>query len=32
MAWAIGAQAVPERYQGPMMDAFRRLDFIKVAK
>ena len=32
MAWAIGTQAVPERYQGPMMDAFQRLDFIKVAK
>jgi antitoxin CptB len=25
-------QDVPERYQGPMMDAFRRLDFIKVNK
>ena len=32
MAWAIGTEAVPERYQGPMMDAFRRLDFIKVSK
>ena len=32
MAWAIGTQPVPERYQGPMMDAFRRLDFIKVSK
>ena len=32
MAWAIGTQDVPERYQGPMMDAFRRLDFIKVNK
>jgi antitoxin CptB len=32
MAWGIGTQAVPERYQGPMMDAFQRLDFIKVAK
>ena len=32
MAWAIGTQEVPERYQGPMMDAFRRLDFIKVNK
>jgi antitoxin CptB len=32
MAWAIGTQPVPERYQGPMMDALQRLDFIKVAK
>ena len=32
MAWAIGTQAPPERYQGPMMDALQRLDFIKVAK
>ena len=32
MAWAIGTQEVPERYQDPMMDAFRKLDFIKVAK
>ena len=32
MAWAIGTQEVPERYHGPMMDAFRKLDFIKVAK
>ena len=32
MAWAIGTQAVPERFEGPMMDALRKLDFIKVAK
>ncbi len=32
MAWAIGTEAVPDRYQGPMMDSLRRLDFIKVAK
>ena len=32
MAWAIGTQDVPERYRGPMMDAFRRLDFIQVSK
>jgi antitoxin CptB len=32
MAWAIGTQEVPDRYRGPMIDAFRRLDFIKVAK
>ena len=32
MAWAIGTQQVPERYEGPMMDALKKLDFIKVAK
>ena len=32
MAWAIGTQPVPDHYQGPMMDAFMRLDFIKVSK
>ena len=32
MAWGIGTQAVPERYQGSMMDAFKRLDFIRTAK
>ena len=32
MAWAIGTLPVPERYQGPMIDALRRLDFIKVFK
>ena len=32
MAWAIGTAEVPERYQGSMMDAFRRLDFIRTAK
>ncbi|MDQ3080035.1 MAG: succinate dehydrogenase assembly factor 2 [Pseudomonadota bacterium] len=32
MAWAIGTQEPPQRYQGPIMDALRKLDFIKVAK
>jgi hypothetical protein len=32
MAWAIGTQAAPERYHGPMLDALKQLDFIKVAK
>ncbi len=32
MAWAIGTEDAPERFQGPMMDALRKLDFIKVAK
>lgn len=32
MAWAIGTQEAPERYQGPMLDALRQLDFITVPK
>ena len=32
MAWAIGTQIPPERFAGPMMDALRKLDFIRVAK
>lgn len=32
MAWAIGTSEVPARYQGPMMEALQRLDFIKVGK
>ena len=32
MAWAIGAQSVPERFAGPMMQAMQRLDYLKVAK
>ena len=30
MAWAIGTAAVPARFQGPMMDAMRKLDFITI--
>ena len=32
MAWAIGTQPVPERFEGPMIDALRKLDFITVAR
>ena len=32
MAWAIGTQKVPERYAGPMTDALKRLDYIRIAK
>ena len=32
MAWAIGVQPVPARWQGPMMDGLRKLDYIQVAK
>jgi len=32
MAWAIGTQPIPERYQGPMMTAFCKLDYIRIAR
>jgi antitoxin CptB len=32
MAWAIGTQTPPGRYDGPLMAALRRLDYIPVAK
>jgi len=30
MAWGLGTALVPERFEGPMMDAFRKLDFIEI--
>ena len=30
MAWALQAQAVPRRYEGRMMRAFQKLDYVKV--
>lgn len=32
MSWAIGTCEVPERYQGPMINALKRLDFIDIAR
>jgi antitoxin CptB len=32
MAWAIGVLAVPEQYEGPMMDAMRKLDYVPIEK
>lgn len=32
MAWAIGTQVPPERYEGPLMRRMRVLDYIPVAK
>lgn len=31
LAWAHGTCAVPERYQGPMMQALQKLDYLPVA-
>ena len=32
MAWAIGTEEAPERFAGPMLDALKRLDYIRVAR
>lgn len=32
MAWGLGTVGVPERFQGPMMDLFKKLDFIKIPR
>ena len=31
MAWAIGTAEAPERFEGPMLDALQKLDYIQVA-
>lgn len=32
MAWALGTQPVPERFQGPMMNALQSLDYIPICR
>ena len=32
LAWAHGTCAVPERYQGPMMEALQKRDYLKVPR
>ena len=32
MAWAIGTAEPPERFQGPMTDALKTLNYIRIAK
>ena len=32
MAWAVGTAQPPERFEGPMIEALKRLDFIRVAR
>ena len=32
MAWAMGVEPVPERWQGDMMTALQRLDYIQVVR
>jgi antitoxin CptB len=30
LAWALQAQAVPDKYAGPLMVAMQRLDYVKI--
>lgn len=32
MAWALGTEAIPEKYAGPMMDAMRKLDYVEIPR
>jgi len=32
MAWALGAAEPPERFAGPLVEALKKLDYVKVAK
>jgi antitoxin CptB len=32
MAWAIGTAEPPERFEGPMIESLKRLDYIRVAR
>ncbi len=30
MAWALGTQAVPERFQGALIEAMKKLDYVDI--
>jgi antitoxin CptB len=32
MAWAHGTAEVPDRFEGPMIDALKQLDYIRIAR
>jgi len=32
MAWALGTAQPPERFQGPMIEALQKLDYIRIAR
>ena len=32
IAWATGTAQAPERFQGPMLEALRKLDYIPIAR
>ncbi|HYI42229.1 MAG TPA: succinate dehydrogenase assembly factor 2 [Sphingomicrobium sp.] len=32
IGWAVGTAEAPERFQGPMLEALRKLDYVPVAR
>ena len=32
MAWALGTAEAPKRFEGPMIEALRKLDYIRIAR
>ena len=32
MAWALGTATAPERFQGPMLESMKRLDYIRILR
>ena len=32
LAWALGTQAVPENFTGPLMDALKKLDYVEIPR
>lgn len=32
LGWALGSLAVPPEYAGPLMDAFRKLDYVEIPR
>ncbi len=32
MGWALGTLSVPDEYAGPLMDAFRKLDYVEIPR
>ena len=32
MAWAVGTAEPPELFAGPMMEALKRLDYVRIAR
>ena len=32
MAWAHGVAEAPERFQGPLINALQRLDYVRIAR
>ena len=32
MTWAVGTAEPPERFEGPMIEALKRLDYVRIAR